>query len=128
MIIAPATVKISSKSLSMPARSSASFTVTISAPKILAGEAAAQMCLPRVTLFAQDRCFLAMGLHVKRQPFQKTATLLKCSPIAELGVFGGYIVLKLSGKPGSTLRVPYYGLKGNYQKLNPIDGLLLGAY
>jgi hypothetical protein len=34
--------------------------------------------------------------------------------------------MKLNSKPERILRVPYYGVKGNFQKLNPISGALLG--
>jgi len=37
---------------------------------------------------------------------------------ADLGLYGGFIVLTGAASP---LRVPYFGLKGNYQTLNPVS-------
>lgn len=42
---------------------------------------------------------------------------------ADLGLYGGFIVI--SGA-ASTLRVPYFGLKGSYQALNPVKYVSFG--
>ncbi len=42
---------------------------------------------------------------------------------ADLGLYGGFIVI--SGGT-STLRVPYFGLKGSYQALNPVQYVSFG--
>ena len=44
---------------------------------------------------------------------------------ADLGLYGGFVVM-LGG--GSTYRVPYFGLKGDYGKLNPVKSITMGTY
>lgn len=34
----------------------------------------------------------------------------------------------MTGKPGGTFRVPYYGFKGDYQKIDPLYEVDLGAH
>lgn len=43
----------------------------------------------------------------------------------DLSTFGGFIVL--TSTSSGTYRVPYQGFKGNYQSLNPIAGISIGA-
>ena len=42
---------------------------------------------------------------------------------AGLGLYGGFIVI---AGGASTLRVPYFGLKGSYQTLNPVQYVSFG--
>lgn len=44
---------------------------------------------------------------------------------ADLGLYGGFVVLRGGG---STYRVPYFGLKGDYGKLNPLKNIRIGVY
>ena len=45
--------------------------------------------------------------------------------IADLGLYGGFVVI--TGGT-STLRVPYFGLKGDYGKLDPVQTITMGAF
>lgn len=44
--------------------------------------------------------------------------------IADQSTFGGFVVM--TGDGAATLRIPFYGWKGDYQKLNPIVDLTIG--
>ena len=47
--------------------------------------------------------------------------VLICS---DLGLYGGFVVVNGGGE---TARVPFFGLKGDYSKLNPVDSIILGT-
>ena len=57
------------------------------------------------------------------------STAVRMTPsvaVADQSTFGGFIVLTDTKGLYHTLRVPFYGWKGQYQKLNPIVDLSIG--